>query len=85
MQAIVAAFKFLIHVVTGTLCVAAVAFAAFGLAWLGDWISGFPFVGPYIQMALKVVEIAALAADVFCALAFLVRTSVEFWRDLWRT
>ncbi len=42
-------------------------------------------LGPYIQMALRVVEIAALAADVFCALAFLVATSVDFWRDLWRT
>ena len=85
MQAIVAAFKFLIHVVTGTLCVAVVGVAALGLAWLGDWISTFPFVGPYIQMALKSIEIAALAADIFCALAFLVWASVEFWRGLWRT
>ena len=85
MRATVATFKFLIHVITGALCVGAVALAAFSLAWLGHWISGVPFVGPYIEMALKGVELAALATDVFCALVFLVATSVEFWGDLWRT
>jgi hypothetical protein len=78
-----AVWKFLVHIVVGSVLFAAVASAAVLLfnfeGWLG--VGKMPWVFPYV---LQGVEYGLFGIDVFLYVVFLIKISIEFLRDLWQ-